>query len=271
MCDKNIKFIALAVMLFIIVGAILPLVQSAPPVTQVQQFTEGYIIEGTPQELLKQNQDFTYNFFLYNISNGVAPPSTISCIFYMANSSGSVVLNKDVAEVGGYRSITIKGGNFSNVGHYPFGVKCNSSTLGGATVGYFEVTPNGLELTEGRAIADIGLLIILLVFLIGCVVIFMESENLLARVGSLGLGYLLLIAINFIAWNMASDFLLSAPFVAGMFRILFFVLIIGAFPLLIGAFAWYVIMLFKIKEIERLMTKGMSQDEAEKRQGRKYK
>jgi hypothetical protein len=40
---------------------------------------------------------------------------------------------------------------------------------------------------------------------------------------------------------------------------------IVAFPLLIGAFAWYVIMLFQIKEIQTLMDKGFSEDEARRR------
>jgi hypothetical protein len=176
-----------------------------------------------------------------------------------------------VSDVGGYRSIRIDKGNFSKVGHYPYGIRCNSSSLGGSYVSYFEVTPNGLELTSGRAFVDIGLLIVLLVFLIGCVVIFMETSNLFAKVGSLSVGYLILIAITFVSWNMASDFLLSAPFIAEMFRIIFFVLIVGAFPLIIGAFAWMLLMISKVKEIERLMEKGFSLEDAERRQGGKYK
>jgi hypothetical protein len=98
-----------------------------------------------------------------------------------------------------------------------------------------------------------------------------ESENLLVRVGSFGVSYILLVGITFIGWNMAKDFLTSAPMISEILRILFFVFMIGAFPILIGAFAWYVIMLFKIKEIDRLMTKGVSYKEAERRQGAKYK
>jgi hypothetical protein len=262
-------------LLYIIIGvllfAIIPFVSSAPPVTTIQQFTEGYIIEGTPQETLKQNNDFTFNFFLYNISNGVTPASTTSCIFYLSNSSGNILFSSTVQDVGGYRSILIKGNNFSKVGHYPYGVKCNSSKLGGALVSYFEVTPNGLELTTGRALVDIGLLIVFVIFLTGIVYIFLETDNLLIKFSSVGFGYLVLIIINFIAWNMANDFLLSAPFIASMFRIFFFVLIVGLFPLVIGGFAYYLIMIFKIKEIERLMGKGMDYNDAERRQGRKYK
>jgi hypothetical protein len=135
----------------------------------------------------------------------------------------------------------------------------------------FSITPNGEEASVGKAVFYIGLLIVLLVFLIGTVVLFMENGNLLAKVGMFGLGYLLLIAITFIGWNMASDFLTSSPFLIEMLRILFIVLVVGAFPLLIGAFAWYVLMMFKIKEIEDLMKHGMSMDEAEHRQGRKFR
>ena len=136
----------------------------------------------------------------------------------------------------------------------------------------FTITPNGEEASVGKAVFYIGLLFVLLFFLALCVLAFANFENLLARVGMVGLGYLLLIAITFIGWNMAGDFLTSSPFLVEMLRIFFWVLIIGTFPLLIGAFAWYVLMLFKVKEIERLMTKGMDMDEAERRtSGRKYK
>ena len=142
---------------------------------------------------------------------------------------------------------------------------------GGLCGNNFAVNKGGVEPSIGNAMFYLGLLAILILFLVGTIYIFFESENLLARVGMIGLGYLLLIAISFIGWNVASDFITSAPFLISMLRILFFVLIAGLFPLVIGGFAWYVLMLFKIKEIERLMTKGFSFEDAERRQGRKYK
>lgn len=133
----------------------------------------------------------------------------------------------------------------------------------------FEITPTGTELTAGASYVYIGLLIVLVIFLGLCASMFMKNNNLLAKVGSLGMGYLILIAITFIAWNMAEDFLVLS-FTTDMFRILFFVLIIGAFPLLIGAFAYYLIMVFRIKEIENLMKHGFSEEEAGERVRRKH-
>jgi hypothetical protein len=157
---------------------------------------------------------------------------------------------------------------------------CNTSQLGrydvsgmgdingvdtGFSVLWFEVTPNGESITTGKALFYIGLISILIIFLVLSMTSFVRFENLLNRVSMIGLSYLLLIAITFVGWNMAKDFVTSSPFIIEMLWIIFLVLMIGAFPLLIGAFAWYVMMLFKIKEIQDLMNKGFSFDDAETR------
>lgn len=137
--------------------------------------------------------------------------------------------------------------------------------IGGSYVNDFIITPNGENASIGSAVFYIGLLAILIFFLGLAIYIFMENDNLLSKIGMFGLSYLLLIAITFVGWQMASDFLTSSPFLISMLRILFFVFVIGLFPLVIGGFAWYVIMLFRIKEIEGLMKHGMNEQEAEER------
>jgi hypothetical protein len=130
-----------------------------------------------------------------------------------------------------------------------------------------EVTNSTYVAGTGEAIVYLSLNGILVLFLIGCLVLFLALDNLLVKVFSIGLGYLLLTAISFVGWQMALDFLTSA-FLISIFKIIFVVLMIGAFPLLIGGFAWYLIMLFKIKEIQNLMTHGMSESDASDRVGR---
>jgi hypothetical protein len=262
--SKKYSFLILSL---IFLFAILPLVASAPPVTTNQQFTTGYQLKYPSDQVLKQSMPYEFEVHVFNISDGYPITSGISCYFHLYNSTGKHQLELTDATTSHNfdYSFDVGAGNFSKVGDYYYIIQCNSSSLGGFVEVPFQVTPNGLELTEGRAMVDLGLLFMLVIFLIGCVVLSMENDHLLAKVGFLGSGYLLLIAITFISWNMASDFLLSAPFIAEMFRILFFVMIAGLFPLIIGGFAWYVIMLFKIKEIKRLMGKGFSEDEARRR------
>jgi hypothetical protein len=161
--------------------------------------------------------------------------------------------------------------SFNQTGMHRVQMFCYDGTYSFSDEGYYDVTPNGQTATIGTGVFYIGLLVILVIFLIGCVVFFMNFDNLLARVGMIGLGYLLLIAISFVAWNMAKDFLTSSPFLIEMFWVIFLVLIIGLFPLLIGGFAWYLIMLFQIKEINNLMEHGMDEQEAHERVKRKKK
>jgi hypothetical protein len=161
--------------------------------------------------------------------------------------------------------------NVSTTGNYVVDGWCTDGEIQNTFHYNLEVTPNGEVATIGKAVLYIGLLSVLLLFFVVSIFFFMKSSNLLARVGSFGFSYVILTVIFFVGWNMANDFLTSAPVISDFLRVMFFVFMIGAFPMLIGAFAWYLIMLFKIKEIERLMTKGIGFEEAERRQGSKYK
>lgn len=119
-------------------------VSSAPPVTTVQEFPEGYKIVENPHAYLKLNQDYQYNFFVYNASTGLLlDNSTITCNFFLANSSGEVVFSKEADYFAdGHWGIDILGGNFSNTGRYAYGVSCQDGQ-GGSLAGIFEVTHSG--------------------------------------------------------------------------------------------------------------------------------
>jgi hypothetical protein len=264
---SNKKFNLFICLIFLF--AILPLISSIPPV-QTTITDNGLQIAYPQYQYVPINANFTLLIHVYNTSQYFTG-SQATCYLDLYSSNGSELMNGLMNAVGSDYSIPITSANFSTVGYRSFVIQCNSTTQVGFANGIFMVTPSGVEATTGRAFFDIGLLFILVLFLAGSILLFIEFENLLARVGMIGISYLLLVAISFISWQMANDFLLSAPFLIEMFRIIFFVLIIMALPLLIGAFIWYFLMLWKVKEIERLMSKGMSYDEAERRQGRKYK
>jgi len=135
---KQLILIAFAFLL------VLPFVSAVPPVSTVQQFTEGYIIEGTTIQYLPLGEDFNYNFFLYNISDGMPiQSSSADCFFRLADHNGNIIFYDEATKVDGYWSVTLPASNFSEVGIYPYGVRCNSTSLGGASVGAFEVTPYG--------------------------------------------------------------------------------------------------------------------------------
>lgn len=271
----KIKLMLIFSIIFLL--SIISFVQAPSPF--ITASVNGCQITPIIRDTLKAGQSFDFNFHVFNLSDGVPLSNkTISCYFHFYNQSGDHVfstqlLNDPFSEhsVSNEFVERMAGGNITLIGSYGYIVQCNSSILGCADKGLFTVTNSGYEASTGRAIFDIGLIFILIVFLMGSLMIFMNSDNLLLRVGMLGFGYLLLIAITFIGWQMANDFLLSATFLVKMLRILFIVLIIGFIPLLAGGFIYYVLLLFKIKEIQELMEKGIDIHEARERTGRKYK
>lgn len=217
-------------------------------------------ISAFPTRQLGQNLSFsiTSNNATYcNITT--METTTISTLDYRMTKSGQSF------------SAIILQGNITDYGDACFNVECSDTITMETGRECFTITPNGEDAGIGKAVFYIGLLFVLVVFLVGIVTIFMETDSLLAKVGMFGLGYLMLVAVSFVSWNMANDFLTSSPFLVAMLRILFYSLIAGAFPLLLGSFAWYFIMVFKIKEIQRLMGKGFSYEEAEKRTKGGYK
>jgi hypothetical protein len=249
--------------------------QSADVPQNYQQLTTGMELKIPQDNVLKVDENYTFFIHAFYTATGNPIDGKTSCHFWLYNSTGEVVYNTTMTYVigagGGNFNVYVLGGNLSTVGDYYYNVQCEDDTVGGFASSIIHITPNGEEATVGRAIFYIGILFLLVVFLIMSIGVFMKyDDNLLAKVSMFGLSYLLLIAITFVGWQTAIDFLTSSPFLIEIFRILFFVLIIGFFPLLIGAFAWYIIMITKIKEIQNLMEHGMSSDEAERRvKGRK--
>lgn len=91
------------------------------------------------------------------------------------------------------------------------------------------------------------------------------TQHLFIKTFSVGFGYLFVIAISFIAWRMAADFISSAVFLVSFFKITFIVVTIGFFPLLVSLFVYGVYMMLTIKEIQDMMERGIPESEATER------
>lgn len=265
--SKKTLLVMIMFMLFMVFS---PLVSSAPPF-QTSSGASSWQVRTEFIDVHKINTQHEFIAHIYNESNGVPITSGASCYFHLYNQHGNHLLElTDTTTSHSYDyEFIANAGNFTTAGQYSYLIQCNSSTQGGFIAWTFEVTPNGELADTGTAVFYIGLLAVLLFFLALTIYSFTQFDNLLNRVGMIGIGYLLIIAITFIGWNMALDFLTSSPFLIEMLRILFFVFIIGFFPLVIGGFIWYFLMLWRIKEIQGLMGKGMSEDEAQRRVSRR--
>ncbi len=255
MFNKKTKLIFCTIFLFVI---ILNFVYSAPPVTTVQEFPEGYIISENPHEYLKLNQNYQYNFFLYNHSNGILiDNSSTNCTFFLANYSGEVLFSQDVEYIPeeDYWKLDIFGGNFSEAGYYTYGVTCQG-TKGGSLEGVFEVTESGIEITESRSSLVLGLFGLLVIFLFLSLFSLFKTENPMGKFALYWLSHVLFTLISFVAWQIGVEGLLGGFALIGIFRVLFWIGIISIFPMVLLSMAWIFYYHTVNDHMKKMMEKG---------------
>jgi hypothetical protein len=207
---------------------------AAPPVTTVQQFTEGYIIVENPHQYLKLNQDYQYNFFVYNSSDGILMDNTlITCSFFIANSSGEVILSQEAEYfTDGHWGIDILGNNFTIAGEYPYRVSCQDD-YGGALAGIFIVTPNGFELITSNAIVLFFILGFLGLFLFFSINGVKNSISGTWMIAYSCLSYILIYSLVGLMYLISYNYLWALDIVSNIFYILWFVMGIGFLPFVI--------------------------------------
>jgi hypothetical protein len=266
----------------LLVFTFIPLVSSVPPVTTTQQFTENYVIIDSPQVILKQNKDFTINFFVYNSSNGLLIDNTTTeCVYYLSNSSGDVLHYSSVSysKEGryGHWKIKILGNNFSKMDIFPYGIKCNSTSFGGTLVGEYKVTYNGEELTTQKAILNLGFLLIMILFFVLIIfgIVSIDSEDKTDNYGDIisvnnlkyfkgflvAVAYSMMIAIFFLSSNLAIAYLSTDMFGKILF-VLYRILMLGGVPFIILWVLWLFINIFRDKETQRLMDRGIGGEQS---------
>lgn len=133
-----------------------------------------------------------------------------------------------------------------------------------------KLTPNGDEPTTAKLIFQFGLIFILAVFLVFSIIGIFSLENYIAKFTLYWVAHLLAIAISFMAWNGSTNLLTSALFISGFFKILFYFLMIGAFPMIILSLTWIFYIHLMNDEIRRLMDRGFDENEAYSRAKSKF-
>lgn len=155
------------ILIFLLVMSILvlPGVMAVPPFIQGNAFTEGYEIQFPAEFDLVQNQNYTFSFHVFNISNGKAINETNSattCNFHLFDNASNhlVQIQKNtVADFFDYKFLVV-GGNFSTIGSYSYIIQCEDQAgdLGGFESVEFYVTANGQMAEEADVKFYIGII-----------------------------------------------------------------------------------------------------------------
>lgn len=260
----------------ILILIILPLISSAPPFIQEQtniDFDDGYILTTSQIYYIQVDKPYQFNFFVYNKSDGTLQDnSSINCTFYLANSSGDVLIFSDVPYFAdGHWGIDILAGNFSYIGVYAYGLKCEDG-FGGAMTGIWETTYTGKELETSTAILYLSLFVILIGFMLILFFIInkLPDSNERDEEGKiLSISYLkylrttlwfvewmLVVTIMYLASNLAFAFAGEELFAKILFAL--FSISFGITPVIVIVWLiWMFVSFFHDREFQNMLNKGI--------------
>jgi hypothetical protein len=242
--------IIVALMVAFFLGSCCSFVAAAPPVTTVQQFVEGYAIIDTPQINLVQNHNFQYNLFLYNLSNGVLLDNSSSriCVFYLADPYGEVIFYSNVSYFSdGHWGLDVNGDNFSRIGEYAYGTKCQGTGFGGSVSGLWHVSPTGWDLSQAQTyiyLAGFVLLIMFALFFFTLGIIFKHPGTKIFLMALAGLTMIFLLGLVLASMNDYLAFFTSALSLFNTYYIFITIIATGAGIGLVVWLIYYAVTLF---------------------------
>lgn len=267
-------------LLFLLVAILyIGLVSSQPPF-QEGSFLTGLTIKAPPQQYLTQNQDYTFQFHLFNSSNGIpilneTLATDVACYFHLYNSSGSHIYkgnqsnNEDVYDFG----FKVLGDNFSQTGTYSYIIQCNNTIQGGEDNVALVVTKTGFEFDVPKALYYIALSVLLVFLFSVCILItkYLPSDNPSDEYGQIisiahlkylrpilyAVGWALLLALVFTSSNIALAYLEADMFgklLFSIYQVMFWVTI----PALFIWILFILIQIFRDIEVKRMIERGVN-------------
>lgn len=168
-------------------------------------------------------------------------------------------LNEEMTKTGynyNYTYSTSTAGDYvySVCGDKDAGFKCETFQFG--------ITEGGVILTEGRSTLVVGLLLTLVLFLFISLFAMFSVENYIAKFSLYWVSHLLLVLISFVAWQVGVEGLLGGTALTGIFRIMFWVILLAVLPMIFISMAWIFYIHAFNEHFQKLVDKGMDTESA---------
>jgi hypothetical protein len=133
----------------------------------------------------------------------------------------------------------------------------------------FTITPNGEIPSIAQTSIYLGLIALLLVLFILIIFALFNIDNFGWRMGLTSFAYIIANGFLLICWKTAEMFLTSVPFIETIFKILYMVSTAGYFPMILFVLIYSLLHMTDQKNIETLMNRGFTEDQARWRLGKK--
>jgi hypothetical protein len=249
---------------------------SAPPVTTVQDFPEGFVIEHPNFDYLELNKDYEVNIHVFNSTNGYfIDNSTVNCSIHLYNKSGFHLIQDQMDFIEPYDfEYNIKGGNFSEENIYSIIFFCFNGESGGFIQKTLQITKNGFPIDDSRTNTNIFLISLFAGF---GFFMFMSAAKLpqdnirnddgrLLHVSHLkylrfpfwGIGYFAFIAVMFLSGSLATTYLGTS--LGQMFYFISYLMMFAIIPMMYVFLMKIIEDVWYDKELRRNIKMGFEED-----------
>jgi len=226
------------------------------------------LVFASPSFIFQKDQPASINIPCFDENNSFCNNSTTCQITIFDPDTEILISYQNMTFNTNYYNYSLNSSQTSELGDYTVNILCEGSRDGFSTF-TFRVTPNGEIPSTATAFFYIILLMIIVTGITAGIIGVKRANSIWLRYAYICFVYLLLIAISFIAWKMATDFITSNTFIGGFFHIIFRILMVFLMPFVLLSFIYTLYEMRKIKEIERMIKKGIPYDEAVERSRRK--
>ncbi len=132
----------------------------------------------------------------------------------------------------------------------------------------FEVTPNGETPTLAKSLIHISLLFMIIIFLITSILLYNKARDervFLRELIWMGVSYLIALPMWFMLWQITEQYLTSIKVLSSVFYGMTIIWFIGFFAVFVILTYKILVELYENAQVQRLMNKGMMEDEAVER------
>lgn len=262
--------IALVCLIFLM--AIVPFVASAPPFLSGETTTAGLIVEPSFQNYHQTGEDFEFEVHVFNQSNGAYIIADTTCFMHLYDKDGSHLyegVDNEVSHDFDY-SFDLNGTNFTKRGEYVAKFQCNSTNgLAGGTQEIFYVNDYGEELSDAEASSfNYSMIFMMILFIMALIGLF-TIDNYIGKFALYWVCHLLFIVGTFSIWQFNMGYTIGYVGLANVWKVLFYVSTISAFPMLILSLAWIFYIHTFNEHFQKLVDKGVDTESAFKMANKK--
>lgn len=259
--------------LFLALIFVIPLLSAVPP----QESSTGFNIRAGIESYVQKDTFFDTHLHVFDVDTGLPVTDGIGCYVHLYSPNGTHLF-EGYDETVGHNfdyAFEIEGGNFSEIGTRLFIAQCNGTFNAEQKGGFYsqelEVNGYGEELITSLAINfNFAMVFLIILFVLGIIGIFV-FENPAGKLACFWFSYVLFVVGNFSVWQFNEGYTLAYMGMASTFKVLFYVSIIGMFPLVLLSLAWIFYIHVMNDDMKKMMDRGMDEDEAYSRARRKNK